>query len=683
MVLPLLLRPARRLVIHPRIPTVPSRLIFRHPIQARRWNSVAALVAERHKNLLVNKEAAPDNDSSMDTQVEEHIKNLPAEARELLTRQFPLIQDFIGPSHSHLLTLTLQPYLNFSDIKPSVPGDENAPHNPFTIKNILPYYGVRLPPGYHFAYFNGYTQESELSADGYISAQSPGGTWTRRMWAGGKLTFQPMPEKRRKGYDRGARRARPLDIGRRALCHESIEDIQMKGEPGSDNEMMFVYIRRKIWAEGYIVREPTKSPKLLDVPQPEETELLVLPDEEVPLIEQRCLVYMKEKPKADPTTTKDEPAKPSTAKVEEKSRSRADKAEFKHSFTPTPTLLFRYSALTFNAHKIHIDKQYAKDQEGHRDLIVHGPLTITFLLEFLRNHMLGLEKEWRLNTFEYRNVAPLYVNEPVHLYGRFIPDAPTPVIEPEADPRERLLPMYDEMDNLRKQLKEISKRADPNIPEEEYLQMKKEARRALRRLKGESEKLEKFHPVEQREVEYKVFELWAENDKGQVAIRGTALIEDLPTKPELTPEQQWKRYQAQMDRNKRLLQRQQLKEHKTMVRKKRQERKEKLRSEQKERDRVRREEKERLWRDARAAMLKGEEAGAPMNDEEDEREDLVHNDEEDESNWDVEDGEENDSESDSESGSDSESDSESSESDSESDEDDRDYEESKVRRDGK
>jgi len=81
--------------------------------------------------------------------------------------------------------------------------------------------------------------------------------------------------------------------------------------------------------------------------------------------------------------------------------------DFFVKITPTPALLFRFSALTFNAHSIHLDPQYCREVEGHRNLLVHGPLSLVFMLSVLRSQ---LKNEMVLN-FEYRNLAPLYVNE--------------------------------------------------------------------------------------------------------------------------------------------------------------------------------------------------------------------------------------------------------------------------------
>ena len=68
------------------------------------------------------------------------------------------------------------------------------------------------------------------------------------------------------------------------------------------------------------------------------------------------------------------------------------------------TLLFRYSALTFNGHKIHYDNDYTKNFEGHNGLLVHAPLQATYLLNLARKN------EIEFNSFEYKATAPLVYN---------------------------------------------------------------------------------------------------------------------------------------------------------------------------------------------------------------------------------------------------------------------------------
>ena len=86
---------------------------------------------------------------------------------------------------------------------------------------------------------------------------------------------------------------------------------------------------------------------------------------------------------------------------------------------PTPVLLFRYSALTFNSHRIHYDYPYVTAVEGYPGLIVHGPLLATLLLDLLSRQM----PDARVTNFQFRAVAPLFDNAPFAVCGR--PDAAT------------------------------------------------------------------------------------------------------------------------------------------------------------------------------------------------------------------------------------------------------------------
>ena len=84
------------------------------------------------------------------------------------------------------------------------------------------------------------------------------------------------------------------------------------------------------------------------------------------------------------------------------------------SLTPDARLLFRYSALTFNTHRIHYDAPYAEGVERYRGLVVHGPLTASLLLQ-LAARELG---ENRLRTFQFRGLSPTIAGEPLHLVMR-------------------------------------------------------------------------------------------------------------------------------------------------------------------------------------------------------------------------------------------------------------------------
>src|SRR5882724_4649223 len=80
--------------------------------------------------------------------------------------------------------------------------------------------------------------------------------------------------------------------------------------------------------------------------------------------------------------------------------------------------LFRFSALTFNGHRIHYDQAYARDEEGYPALVVHGPLTATLLQQFALEHGGGRP----LARFDFRGVTPLFVGRASQLEGRQVED---------------------------------------------------------------------------------------------------------------------------------------------------------------------------------------------------------------------------------------------------------------------
>lgn len=84
------------------------------------------------------------------------------------------------------------------------------------------------------------------------------------------------------------------------------------------------------------------------------------------------------------------------------------------SLVPDPVLLFRFSALTTNAHRIHYDRPYARDVEGHPEVVVHGPLLALLLLELPRRH----RPDRSVATFAWRARAPLYAGQLIHVHGQ-------------------------------------------------------------------------------------------------------------------------------------------------------------------------------------------------------------------------------------------------------------------------
>ncbi|KAK7524399.1 hypothetical protein IWZ03DRAFT_356639 [Phyllosticta citriasiana] len=289
----------------------------------------------------------------------------------LFPHRLPPVYSDLTPSSSHALAITLSSFLPAewtlkSPVAALPRNNAGAPALP------PPSPSLPLAPTHHLVYFNPALPAEHLLPDGTDPLQSPGEQYPRRMWAG--------------GYVRWGDRPVPLD-GKRWVCVEGIRDVTIKGREGE--EKVFVGIERRIG-------------------QPERK--LWTEDEddwgEAWLIERRNIVFMRGR-------------SPEQAKAEVSKGGKVVKPlhapDFSHTIVPTPSLLFRYSALTFNAHAIHLDPAYCRDVEGHRDLLFHGPLSLTFLTTLVHNN---IEPGKRIVSIEYRNVAPLYCNEPIKFCGR-------------------------------------------------------------------------------------------------------------------------------------------------------------------------------------------------------------------------------------------------------------------------
>jgi hydroxyacyl-ACP dehydratase HTD2-like protein with hotdog domain len=93
----------------------------------------------------------------------------------------------------------------------------------------------------------------------------------------------------------------------------------------------------------------------------------------------------------------------------------AHEPDFSVVLTPTQQMLFRFSALSFNAHGIHLDPQYCREVEGYRNLLVHGPLSLVLMLSVLRSQLQPGEMVMK---FDYRNLAPLFAKEEMKICVR-------------------------------------------------------------------------------------------------------------------------------------------------------------------------------------------------------------------------------------------------------------------------
>ncbi|KAJ5179617.1 hypothetical protein N7492_002827 [Penicillium capsulatum] len=293
---------------------------------------------------------------------------------ELPARRLPFSYDYLHPQPSHLLTLTLHDLLPQSldayDARSALP----------SIANPSP-----LPIGHHLIYFPPQVSLSQLLPDGTDVLHTPGEPFNRRLWAGGNVRFSGNG---------------PFLDGSRAVCIESIRNVAVKGREG--DEKVIVTIERRVGT----VPEGEETPRTWDrIWQRDEA---LQGDSSV--IENRDLIFMRSKTAAQIQTDKehfDDPARVVKAPPD---------PTFRHSILPTKPLLFRFSALTFNAHGIHLDKSYTQNNEGYRNLLVHGPLTLTLLLTVLQRHLSSLNL--RIGSIEYKNLAPLFVEEQLTICGK-------------------------------------------------------------------------------------------------------------------------------------------------------------------------------------------------------------------------------------------------------------------------
>ncbi|KAJ7230683.1 hypothetical protein GGX14DRAFT_584271 [Mycena pura] len=237
-----------------------------------------------------------------------------------------------------------------SDLYITLPTRDGSrrPYSPPSLSTPLGY-------GAHLAFFHPRNAESDLRPDGTDSEFCPPNPFTRRMWAGGRITWDSR---------------NPLLVGTSAVSTSTIDSVEKKGfEKGSP----MVFVTQKIT----VTMDGNSAPSL---------------------VEERSHVYLAE---PDPLSVKDLPRT----------------ADFSFTYTPSLATLFRFSALTFNGHHIHLDKEYAQS-EGYPERLVHGPLTALMLLETTM-----LQKPTaKFAHFEYRARNPIIVNRPQTLAGAWGPD---------------------------------------------------------------------------------------------------------------------------------------------------------------------------------------------------------------------------------------------------------------------
>ena len=217
--------------------------------------------------------------------------------------------------------------------------------------------GDALPPLWHWAYFWSLAPTASLGPDGHAARGGflPPIDLPRRMWAGSRVDFP-----------------RPLEVGAEVTRRSTIKSVAEKS--GRSGRLAFVTVEH------------------------------VVADETGPcIVEEHDIVYREAGEKGAP---------PSSYKGPPGEAPPADGA-WRQQVVPSPVLLFRYSALTFNGHRIHYDHPYTTQEEGYPGLIVHGPLLATLMIGQLRRHL----PQARATRFSFRARRPIFDNRPFTVGG--------------------------------------------------------------------------------------------------------------------------------------------------------------------------------------------------------------------------------------------------------------------------
>ena len=219
-----------------------------------------------------------------------------------------------------------------------------------------------MPQGIHFALCTPDAPTAKLGEDGHPARDDspvsflPPFPLPRRMWASSKIEFRS-----------------PIAIG--AVIQRTSRVLSINEKQGGSGRLAFVDVSHETSANGSLAVVETQSIVYRDAANPGQELTPPLPGE-----------------------TRFDPAGWDAHRM----------------LAPDPRLLFRYSALTFNTHRIHYDAPYAHDVERYRGLVVHGPLTASLLLQ-LAASQLG---DNALRTFQFRGLSPAIAGEPLHLVMR-------------------------------------------------------------------------------------------------------------------------------------------------------------------------------------------------------------------------------------------------------------------------
>jgi 3-methylfumaryl-CoA hydratase len=217
--------------------------------------------------------------------------------------------------------------------------------------------GAVLPEFWHWIYFMYPVRRSRLGEDGHELRGDfmPPVELPRRMWAGGRLHFH-----------------RPIVVGEEV--ERTSEILSVEEKHGRTGNLVLVTVKHMISSAVGLCVEEEQDIVYCEVSKPNET-----------------------------------PRQQETLPVD---------VQWRETFLPDAVTLFRYSALMFNAHRIHFDYPFTTQVEGYRGLLVHGPLTATLLLGAAKRHA-----QRQVAAYRYRGVAPLFAEELITLAGKDVADA--------------------------------------------------------------------------------------------------------------------------------------------------------------------------------------------------------------------------------------------------------------------
>ena len=227
---------------------------------------------------------------------------------------------------------------------------------------LRPPAGTPLPCLWHWLYFLPLAAQSEIGEDGHPQRGGfmPPVPLPRRMWASSDFEWHA-----------------PLQVGDALARTSTIMDVKEKS--GRTGSLIFVKVRHEIRRNGA---------------------------QAAALIEHHNIVYRA-------AASPDDVAPPPQAAPAEWT--------WERNIVPDDVLLFRYSALTFNSHRIHYDRKYATSVEGYPGLVVHGPLIATLLMDLLDRQ----RPDARVLRFEFKAVRPTLDINPFSVHGQPSSDGKT------------------------------------------------------------------------------------------------------------------------------------------------------------------------------------------------------------------------------------------------------------------